>query len=91
KLSAREQGWDWDWRHRAPGSNQPQPAPNTAVDLAYTMRTNPYLKVLFLNGYYDMATPFYGTEFDANHMQLDESRRRNISFKYYEAGHMIYL
>jgi len=55
------------------------------------MRTNPYLKVLFLNGYYDMATPFYGTEFDANHMQLDESRRRNISFKYYEAGHMIYL
>lgn len=91
KLSARESGFEWDWRHRAPGSNGPQPAPNTAVDLAHMMRTNPYVKVLFMNGYYDMATPFYGAEFDANHMRLDESRRRNISFKYYEAGHMIYL
>lgn len=91
KLSAREQGWEWDWRHRAPGSNGAQPAPNTGVDLAYTMRVNPYLKVLFLNGYYDMATPFYSTEFDANHLGLDASRHANISFKYYDAGHMIYL
>ena len=28
------------------------------------MRTNPYLKVLSLNGYYDMATPFFGTEYN---------------------------
>lgn len=91
KVSARESGFDWDWRHRAPGQRGPQTSPNTAVDLAYTMRTNPYMKVLFLNGYYDMATPFYGAEFDANHMLLPENLQKNISFTYYESGHMIYL
>ena len=91
KVSARDGSFDWDWRHRAPGQRGPQPAPNTAVDLAYTMRTNPTLKVLFLNGYYDMATPFYGAEFDANHMLLPENLQKNISFTYYESGHMIYL
>lgn len=91
KVSARESGFDWDWRHRAPGQRGAQTSPNTAVDLAYTMRTNPYMKVLFLNGYYDMATPFYGAEFDANHMLLPENLQKNISFTYYESGHMIYL
>ena len=91
KVSARGEGWEWDWRHRGPGDRQPQPAPNTAVDLAYTMRTNPYLRVLFLNGYYDMATPFFGAEFDASHMLLNEALQRNVEFRYYPSGHMVYL
>lgn len=91
KQSARDSGFDWDWKHRAPGERGVQTSPNTGVDLAYTMRTNPHLKVLFLNGYYDAATPFYSTEFDAAHLGLTPELRRNISFKYYQAGHMIYL
>lgn len=90
KLSAREPGWNWDWSHRPPRGGV-QTTPNTAVDLAYTMRANPKLKVLFLNGYYDMATPFYGAEFDASHMLLPAELNRNISFTYYQSGHMIYL
>ena len=90
KLTAREPGWSWDWNHRPPrGGNQT--TPNTAVDLAFTMRANPKLKILFLNGYYDMATPFYGAEFDASHMLLPAELNRNIRFTYYESGHMIYL
>lgn len=91
RLSARGEGFDWDWKHRPPNSRQAQTTPNTAVDLAYAMRTNPALKVLFLNGYYDLATPFYGAEFDAAHMLLPPKLNRNISFTYYESGHMIYL
>lgn len=91
RVSARGEGWEWDWRHRGPGDRQPQPAPNTAVDLAATMRTNPYLRVLFLNGYYDMATPFYGAEFDFSHMLLNEQLQRNVDFRYYQSGHMVYL
>jgi len=91
RISARGDDWRWDWQHRAPGERQPQITPNTAVDLAFTMRTNPYLKVLFLNGYYDMATPFYGTEFDISHMLLDEQLQRNVSSRYYQSGHMVYL
>ncbi|MBO9713352.1 peptidase S10 [Sphingomonas sp.] len=90
-LSARGEGWNWEWKHRAPDGSGTQLTPNTAVDLAYTMRINPHLKVLFLNGYYDLATPFFSTEFDVAHMGLDPKLRPNVSFRYYESGHMVYL
>ena len=55
------------------------------------MRENPYLKVLSLNGWYDMATPFFGTEYDLNHMMLEPAQQRNLEFHYYPSGHMVYL
>ena len=67
------------------------PAADTALDLARAMRTNSHLKVLSLNGYYDMATPFAGAEYDLKHMQLDKALQANISYRYYESGHMIYI
>jgi carboxypeptidase C (cathepsin A) len=92
RLSARdEDGFKWDWKHKAPGSDNPQNNPNTAMDLAAAMRTNPYLKVLSLNGWYDMATPFFGTEFDLSHMMLEPAQQKNLEFRYYPAGHMVYL
>ena len=81
----------WDFRHRAPGSRFPAPNPDTALDLSQAMRTNPHLKVLSMNGWYDMATPFFGTEYDLGHMQLDPTVRPNLSFTYYPSGHMAYL
>jgi carboxypeptidase C (cathepsin A) len=92
RLSARdEKGFDWDWKHQVPGSRYKLNDPNTALDLAAAMRTNPYLKVLSLNGYYDMATPFFGTEYDLNHMMLEPAQQRNLEFRYYPSGHMVYL
>jgi carboxypeptidase C (cathepsin A) len=92
RLSARdEDGFKWDWQHKAPDSNYPQNNPNTALDLAAAMRTNPYLEVLSLNGWYDMATPFFGTEYDLQHMMLEPAQARNLEFRYYPAGHMVYL
>jgi len=94
RLSARDAaGWTWNWKHRAPGQGMggQQNNPNTAVDLAAAMRANPYLKVLSLNGWYDMATPFFGTENDLGHMMLERPQQGNLQYRYYEAGHMIYL
>jgi carboxypeptidase C (cathepsin A) len=92
RLSARDEaGFTWDWKHKAPGSNFPMNNPNTALDLAAAMRTNPYLKVLSLNGWYDMATPFFGTEYDLSHMMLEPAQQRNLEFRYYPSGHMVYL
>jgi carboxypeptidase C (cathepsin A) len=92
RLSARDaDGFKWDWGHRAPGTRFTLNDPNTALDLAAAMRTNPYLKVLSLNGWYDMATPFFGTEYDLNHMMLEPAQRRNLEFRYYPSGHMVYL
>jgi carboxypeptidase C (cathepsin A) len=86
-------GNKWDQKHRAPGgrSGGAQMAlADTALDLAQAMRENPNLKVLSLNGYYDMATPFFGAEFDLKHMSVPDTVRKNLSFKYYESGHMVY-
>ena len=81
----------WDFKHKAPGVRFTLNDPDTALDLAAAMRTNPYLKVLSLNGWYDMATPFFGTEYDLNHMMLDPAERENLAFRYYPSGHMVYL
>jgi carboxypeptidase C (cathepsin A) len=83
--------FDWDWKHRAPGDDDRQNNPDVAVDLAAAMRTNPYLHVMSLNGYYDMATPFFATEYDLAHMMLEPAQKQNLEFHYYPSGHMIYL
>jgi carboxypeptidase C (cathepsin A) len=60
-------------------------------DLADAMRKNPKLKVFSANGYFDLATPFFSTEYDLDHMYLEPTLRSNVEFGYYPAGHMIYL
>jgi carboxypeptidase C (cathepsin A) len=91
RLSAREGGdFDWDWSHRPPAGRSQNVADVTA-DLGTAMRTNPHLRVLSLNGYYDMATPFFSTERDLKHMMLEPGLRQNLQFRYYPAGHMVYL
>jgi carboxypeptidase C (cathepsin A) len=92
RVSARDGGdFRWNFEHRAPGSQQPQQQPAVTVDLAAAMRTNPYLKVLSLNGYYDMATPFFETERDLKHLMLEPSQQKNVEFRYFRSGHMVYL
>src|SRR5579884_2437363 len=89
--ASEEEGFKWDWNHKAPGIRFTLNDPDTALDLAAAMRTNPYLKVLSLNGWYDMATPFFGTEYDLDHMMLEPAQARNLQFRYYPSGHMVYL
>jgi carboxypeptidase C (cathepsin A) len=80
----------WNWKHKAPGGRQLQ-LPYVAGDLADAMRKNPKLRVLSANGYFDLATPFFSTEYDLDHMYLEPALRSNVEFGYYPAGHMIYL
>jgi carboxypeptidase C (cathepsin A) len=63
---------------------------NVSETLRQSMTQNPALKVFVQCGYYDMATPLFSAEYVVNHMQLDPSTRKNVTFGYYEAGHMIY-
>jgi carboxypeptidase C (cathepsin A) len=80
----------WNWKHRAWWGEQLQ-LPYAAGDLAEAIRQNPQLRVLSLNGYFDLATPFFQTEYDLAHMELDPSLRANVQRTYYPTGHMIYL
>ncbi len=91
KTSAGAAIGDWDWRHTPPGSSRKLPLPAMVGDLSEAMRTNPHLKVLSANGWFDLATPFFATEYDLAHLDIDPSLRKNLSFTYYPAGHMVYL
>ncbi len=64
---------------------------NVAETLRGAMVTNPFLKVWICNGYYDMATPYFATDYVIHHMFLPANLQKNISFTYYEAGHMMYI
>ena len=64
---------------------------NVAEPLRQAMTRNPYLKVFVANGYYDLATPFFATEYTFDHLGLDPSLQENVSMDYYDAGHMMYL
>jgi carboxypeptidase C (cathepsin A) len=88
----------WDWKHRptsggpglGPGGGE-QSQPYVAADLASALRKNPHLRVFSANGYFDLATPFFNTEYDIDHMDLPPDLRANVQFGYYPSGHMIYL
>jgi carboxypeptidase C (cathepsin A) len=82
----------WNWKHpRGYGFFGDAAPPNTTPDLLNAMSSNPKMKVLVLNGIYDLATPFAGTEYTFDHMNLDAKIKENITMKYYEAGHMMYI
>lgn len=84
------EGFKWDWKHEGNDRWGTQAAINTGIDMAQAMSQDPNVKVLILNGIYDIATVFYGVEHSINHLGLTPEIKDNIIMKYYEAGHMMY-
>lgn len=72
---------NWDFRHA--GKN----LPDTIPDLGAALQLNPQLRVLTLNGYHDLATPFYQTEQDLARLNLPS----RLFVRNYAGGHMTYL
>jgi len=68
---------------------------NKFVDVSETMRKamsmNPFLRVHVANGYYDLATPYFATNYTFNHLELEDEALERISMSFYEAGHMMYV
>ncbi len=75
----------WDWGSAESGF------PDTASAMRQAIVKNPYLKILVMEGYYDLATPYYAANYTMDHLNLPEKYRDNISFATYESGHMVYL
>ena len=75
----------WGWKDYA----------NRYVSVGETLRKamnmNPHLKVFVGNGYFDLATPHFASDYTMNHLSLDATIAKNISRYYYEAGHMMYI
>jgi len=75
----------WDWGSAGEGF------PDAATPLREAMTKNPYLKVLVMEGDYDLATPFAAAEYTINHLDLPPQYRRNLSYATFDSGHMVYL
>ncbi len=75
----------WDWGSAIQGF------PDTATAMRQAIVKNPYLKILVMEGYYDLATPYYAANYTFNHLNLPQKYRENISYATYESGHMVYL
>lgn len=73
----------WEFRHAE------RDLPDTIPDLGAAMTLNPRLRVLALNGYHDLATPFFVTEGDLGRLASQFSAR--LALRNYAGGHMIYL
>lgn len=93
-----ESNTPWDQTHHPSGGGgggggrgYGQRMPDVAMDLADAMRKNPKLKVFSANGLFDLATPFFLTEYDLAHMMVTPQIAKNVEFGYYPSGHMIYL
>ena len=89
RIANESIGEKWKWTHDT--ARGPQPIVNTGVDLAEALIKDTNLKVLVLNGYYDLATPFSATEYVMSHLGVPPEATARISMKYYEAGHMMYV
>lgn len=78
-------GDTWDWGSAGRGF------PDTATALRQAMVKNPYLKVFVMEGYYDLATPYYAANYTFDHLNLPPKYRENISYATFDSGHMVYL
>lgn len=94
KPSIYGEQFSWDLRHRAPGgppAEFQENGTNVMPDLAFAMKANPKMRVLLTGGYFDLATPFFEGIYEMHHLPIPHKLQSNISYKYYEAGHMIYV
>jgi carboxypeptidase C (cathepsin A) len=85
-VFSRDAGFEkWDWGSAGEGF------PDTASALRQALVKNPYLKVLVMEGFYDLATPYYAVGYTFDHMNLPPKYRAQISYATYESGHMVYV
>ena len=71
----------WRWPHEG------NALPDTIPDLAAALAQNPSLRILAVNGYHDVATPFFTTERDLARLGANP----NVAVRNYMGGHMTYL
>lgn len=74
--------WDWEAKNSYA---------DTSDNLRNTFAKNPYMKLFVASGCFDLATPYFATEYTLAHLGLTPALRENITARRYRAGHMMYL
>lgn len=77
--------WDWGTESSRDGYSK------TSAAMSAAFARNPYLNLFIASGYYDLATPYFATDYTIDHLALDESTRGQVQTEKYPVGHMVYL
>jgi carboxypeptidase C (cathepsin A) len=85
-----KEGFKWDWKHQGNNFWGADAAVTTIPQMEDALSKDPNVKILIMNGYYDLATVFHGVEHSISHIDLPKSATDRIIMTYYEAGHMMY-
>ena len=75
----------WDWGSAGTGF------PDTSEALRSAFSKNPDMKLFVASGYFDLATPYFATQYTLSHMGLEPTQRSRVTTAEYEAGHMMYI
>lgn len=76
------------WSYAPAGNNRYL---DVAERLRAAMHQQPHLRVLLASGYFDLATPHFAADYVMSHMGLAPDLLANVSTRYYEGGHMMYV
>lgn len=76
---------DWEWGSADDGY------PKTSQALRQAFAENPYLHLFIASGAYDLATPYFATDYTLRHLNLDPTTRSQVRTEAYPVGHMVYL
>jgi carboxypeptidase C (cathepsin A) len=91
KPSAREPGYHWNLTHVPPGGQGWESSVNVMPDLAVTMKRDPKMKVMLMGGYFDLGCTYFGATYEMKHLAIPQSLQSNISYHFFETGHMVYV
>jgi carboxypeptidase C (cathepsin A) len=75
----------WDWGSAGGGFA------DTGDALRDAFTKNPHMRLFVGSGYFDLATPYFATEYTLDHLGLPPSLTSRITRRYYHAGHMMYI
>jgi carboxypeptidase C (cathepsin A) len=85
-------GEAWTYSHKPIGVvGEPQSLVNSGVDLSQTIVQDANIKVLVLQGYFDLGSALSATEYMMSHLRIPAELTSRIQVKYYNAGHMMYV
>ena len=89
--SARMGGWNWDMTVKGQGGGWSGTSSNVEGEIAYTMKVNPNMHVLLMGGYFDLGTLYFGATYEMKHLPMPASLQKNIDYKFFPTGHMVYV
>jgi carboxypeptidase C (cathepsin A) len=83
--------YPWNFSQTLGSRRSIEAVPYMAETLRRAMSENKHLQVFAANGYYDGATPYFGTEYTFSQIGLNDEFKDRVHMGYYKAGHMMYI